>query len=259
MDATRFDQFGVWSGRIRSPDGDVDVGLRECLGTKDRSWGTRPVGAPQALGAPQAPQGMFFLRAPLFWDDHVSQAIFFDGEKGEALFCEGLTAPLHAIDAELPESANSEVEKLTSVAHHIDYHAGTRLAKHAELALRDLAGATRKISLEPMLRFHMKGLGYGHPTWRHGLWHDELATGHDAFDPNQLDLLAIDNLHVQQVVRARDGDGEGVGLLEQVVLGPYAPAGFASFLMGRVECGQSGQFVAPTFTVNERNLSRRSV
>ena len=232
MDATRFDQFGAWSGSIRAPGGDLDIKLGECLGTKDRSWGVRPVGEPQVNHAPQVPGGMFFLWAPIFWQDHVSQAIFFDGSQGEALFREALIAPLHQTEDAMPAAAEASFETMASAAHRVTYQPQTRLARCADLTLTDLSGRQRDVHLEPMLRFHMKGLGYGHPTWRHGLWHDELALGQDSFDPNQLDLLAVENVHVQQVVRASDADGQGVGLLEHAVIGPYAPAGFQGFLDG---------------------------
>ena len=65
-----------------------------------------------------------------------------------------------------------------------------------------------------------------------GNWKGELATGHESFDPRQLDHLAPENIHVQQVVKATDGEREGVGVLEQIVIGPYAPAGFKGFLDG---------------------------
>jgi hypothetical protein len=35
---------------------------------------------------------------------------------------------------------------------------------------------------------------------------------------------------VQQVCRARMGKREGVGILEQIALGPHAPSGFKSIL-----------------------------
>src|SRR5882757_3351471 len=69
MDATRFDQFGRWSGVVRHPDGEIIVKETECLATKDRSWGVRPVGEPETGGAPVAPLSLFFLWAPLVWDD----------------------------------------------------------------------------------------------------------------------------------------------------------------------------------------------
>jgi hypothetical protein len=69
----------------------------------------------------------------------------------------------------------------------------------------------------------MKGLGYLHPIWKQGTWHGELEIGSDSFDPESLDLADPHNLHVQQVVRVRDGSREGIGALEHVCLGSYAP------------------------------------
>ena len=232
MDATRFAQFGAWSGTVRTPDGDIAVHEAQCRATKDRSWGLRGVGEPEVGGAPQGPGSFFFLWAPLFWEDHVSHAIFFDGPGGEALVREALTAPLHGDESAVPGVEDEGVERMAGVAHRVRYHPGTRLAERVELDLTRLGGESRTISLEPMLRFQMKGLGYGHPKWRQGAWQGELATGHEAFDPEDLNLLSPENLHVQQVVRARDGSGEGIGVVEQVVIGPYAPAGFTALLDG---------------------------
>ena len=232
MDATRFDQFGAWSGTVRTPEGEIAVDAAACRGTKDRSWGVRPVGLPESQGAPIVPTGIFFLWAPLFWDDHVSHAIFFDGPRGEPLFREALTAPLFASVDALPNGVDAVVEPMAGAVHRVAYHAGTRLARQAEIELRGLGGERREISLTPMLRFQMKGLGYSHPQWRHGVWHDELALGQESFDPEALDLLAFENVHVQQVVRARERGAEGVGVLEHAVMGPYAPAGFRSYFDG---------------------------
>jgi hypothetical protein len=232
MDATRFDQFGRWSGTVRHPDGEFAVQEDAWYGTKDRSWGVRGVGEPEAGGAPSIPRGIFFLWAPLFWDDHITHAIFFDGQDGEALVREGITAPLYAKEAAVPDALEGTDERMAAAAHRVSYRPGTRLASYAEIDLTDRRGRTRTISLEPGLRFHMKGLGYGHPEWGQGMWKGELATGCESFDPETLPLLAPQNIHVQQVVRASDGPRQGVGVLEQIVIGPYAPAGFTDFLDG---------------------------
>ena len=232
MDATRFDQFGRWSGTVRHPDGEIAVSDEVCLGTKDRSWGVRRVGEPETGGAPAMPGSFFFLWAPLIWDDHVSHAIFFDGSKGEALVREGLVAPLYASEADVPGVEDGKDERMATANHRVTYVPGTRLAKSAEIDLVNLEGGTRTISLEPILKFQMKGLGYTHPEWGQGMWKGELATGHESFDPKQLDPLALENLHVQQVVRASDGTREGMGVLEQICIGPYAPAGFTDFFDG---------------------------
>ena len=232
MDATRFDQFGRWSGVVRHPEGEIRVDERVCLGTKDRSWGVRGVGEPESGGAPTMPGGIFFLWAPLFWDDHISHAIFFDGMKGEALVREGIVAPLYPTEADVPGVEDGRDERMATARHRITYHRGTRLAESAEIDLVGHDEKTRTISLEPILKFQMKGLGYGHPEWGQGMWKGDLAIGSESFDPRQLDMLDRSNIHVQQVVRASDGTRTGVGVLEQICIGPYAPSGFKSFLDG---------------------------
>jgi len=232
MDATRFDQFGRWQGVINHPEGTIKVDESVCHGTKDRSWGVRTVGEPESGGAPNRPNGICFVWAPLFWEDHVSHAIFFDGQKGEPLVREGLEAPLYASEAEIPGTEDGLVDRKLTARHRIQYHEGTRLAKSAEIDLVNLDDGIRTISLEPKLTFMMKGLGYGHPEWKQGMWKGELATGHESFDTRQLDYQAPENLHTQQVVKATDGEKEGVGVLEQITVGPYEPAGFKDFFDG---------------------------
>ncbi len=232
MDATRFDQFGRWQGVIHHPEGSIQVDENLCHGTKDRSWGVRTVGEPESGGAPSRPNGICFVWAPLFWDDHVSHAIFFDGQRGEPLVREGLEAPLYSAEADIPGVEDGLIDRKLTARHRIQYHEGTRLAKSAEIDLINLDEGIRTISLEPKLTFMMKGLGYGHPEWKQGMWKGELATGHESFDTRQLDYQAPENFHTQQVVKATDGEKEGVGVLEQITVGPYEPAGFTDFFDG---------------------------
>jgi hypothetical protein len=230
MDATRFDQFGRWTGVVRHPDREFTVD--DWHGTKDRSWGIRPVGERDVGGAPTMPNGIFFLWAPLIWDDHVSHAIFFDGPSGEPFVREGIEARLYDAESDIPSDLTNTDERMATAAHRVTYHPGTRLAATAEIDLVRLGGETRTISLDPVLRFQMKGLGYGHPHWKQGAWQDELATGGESFDPAELDLLTPENIHVQQVVTASDGDRTGIGVLEQILIGPYAPAGLTEWFDG---------------------------
>ena len=232
MDATRCDQFGRWSGWVKHPDGEFTVEEAMCHGTKDRSWGVRNVGERETGGAPRTPSGICFVWAPLFWDDHVTHAIFFDGPKGEALVREGIVAPLFGTEAEVPAAWDARDTRMATARHRIAYHPGTRLARSAEIDLVDHDGGVRSIALEPILKFQMKGLGYGHPLWGQGMWKGDLAVGGESFDPSQLDPLAPEHLHTQQVVRATDGTRNGIGVLEQIIVGPYAPGGFTTFLDG---------------------------
>lgn len=230
MDATRYDQFGRWSGAIVTPDGPIRVDEDLCLGIKDRSWGVRRFGEPEPAGPIQGHRPLF-LWAPVFWDDHVSHAIIFDSPQGKGLVREGLEAPLYPGTDAVPGVEDGRVRHMRTVAHRVDYLPGTRFARHAEIDLVGEDGGVRTIALEPVLRFQQKGIGYGHSRWTHGLWRGDLSIEHEAFDPLTLDPLALDNIHVQQVVRASDGGGRtGVGILEQFVLGAYAPSGFEDLL-----------------------------
>lgn len=232
MDSTRFDQFGRWSGVVRTPDGEIQVQEADCLGTKDRSWGIRSVGEREVGGAPRKPPSICFVWAPLFWDDHISHAIFFDDERGAALVREGFVAPLFATEQEVPDPLHSGVRRMADARHRIRYVPGTRLACAAEIDLVSQSGEVRTIGLEPLLKFQMKGLGYLHPEWGQGMWKGELALGHESFDPAAIDPLHPSHVHTQQVVRATDGTHSGIGVLEQMVIGPYAPAGFQQTLDG---------------------------
>ncbi len=46
-------------------------------------------------------------------------------------------------------------------------------------------------------------------------------------DVDETDLF---NQHVQHLVRARMGDREGIGVLEQIILGPHDPSGFRGLI-----------------------------
>ena len=121
---------------------------------------------------------------------------------------------------------------MATARHQVRYRSGTRYASSAEIDLIEHDGSIRTMRLEPILRFQQKGIGYGHPKWGHGLWRGDLSLEHESFDPDDIDPLAMENVHVQQVVRASDGDREGIGILEQFIIGPYAPAGFEEMLDG---------------------------
>ena len=112
----------------------------------------------------------------------------------------------------------------------IEYIPGTRRAASAEIALLEKDGSRTEIALDPLLCFRMKGIGYTHPEWAHGLWKGELVVAGEAWKTADLDEMAYENLHVQQVMRARCAEAEGVGVMEQICIGPHAPSGFEDFL-----------------------------
>jgi hypothetical protein len=119
---------------------------------------------------------------------------------------------------------------MESVAHSIVWQPGTRRAKSASLTLSGVGGARHEISLEPLLTFQMLGLGYLHPEWGHGLWKGEDALAVERWRLADCDPMDLRHIHVQQLCRARLGTRIGVGVLEQLVIGPHAPSGFKGLM-----------------------------
>src|SRR5262245_2295840 len=68
MDVTRLTQFGFWEGYIRLGDDEIAIFPDRTPGTRDRSWGVRPVGEPEG-GAPGMPPQFFRLCAPIHFDE----------------------------------------------------------------------------------------------------------------------------------------------------------------------------------------------
>ena len=231
MEATRFNQFGRWQGEIRTPDGSVTIDPARVLGTKDRSWGIRPVGDPAPPGAPplEMPQ-VFFLWAPIHWKDRCTHAGLFENEHAVMWHWDAMVMPTYESPDQIPGVEDPKMQPLAGVEHQLEFIPGTRRARHATITLLDFEGGRTDIDLDPLLVFRMKGIGYTHPEWGHGKWKGELAMAGESWKVDEVDDLDLTNQHVQQVVRARIGDEEGVGVLEQIHLGPHRRYGFKDLL-----------------------------
>jgi hypothetical protein len=234
MDATRFAQFGRWRGRIRFDGRDLAIDESRVFGTKDRSWGVRPLGEPEAGGAPsQTPGGVYFLWSPIHWPDRCTHFGIFEDRLGNPWHFDGAISPVYdASPKEIPLPVDPGVRKMTGVDDRVTYEPGTRRARSAEITLVAEGGEREVIELEPLLLFRMKGIGYMHPEWGHGVWKGELAMAAESWKVDDAAPLALENLHVQQVVRARSGSREGVGVLEQMCIGPHLPSGFTDWFDG---------------------------
>ena len=229
MDSTRFAQWGNWSGDITYAGESVKVDAASSPGTKDRSWGIRPVGDPAPPGAPaQNFTGIYFLWAPIHWDDHCTHFLVFEEPDGRPWHTDAMVVPVH--DGGTPPVVDPDVRILPAVTHELDYLPGTRRARGGKLALVEHDGSTIDIEFEPLICFRMKGIGYTHPYWGHGMWKGELAIDGESWREEDLDLMAFDNQHIQQVIRARSGDRVGVGVLEQLAFGPHHRYGFTELL-----------------------------
>jgi hypothetical protein len=232
FDVTRATQFGDWSGSADTGGAALSFDDRTVWGTKDRSWGIRPVGAPAPMAPASQPPQICFLWAPLNFPDAVVHYIVFEDAEGVPWSEGGAVLPIIG-PGDDTVGPGCSFEHFDDVVLGIDWAPGLRRSRQAELSFRRTANADReRITLTPQLTFRMSGVGYTHPTWGHGRWHDELVVGGEALAVDDIDDTELRNLHVQQVMRAEWGDQVGLGVLEQIVIGPHHARGLTGITDG---------------------------
>lgn len=229
MDYTRLTQFGAWEGWV-SIDGErVDVRPEHVHGSRDRSWGIRGGVGERDAGAPtlELPQ-FFWLWAPVSFDDVCVHFDVQEDADGRRWHWNGELAPV----------GGTTSERAAAVDWEIAWRPGTRRAERAAVILTMLDGTAHRVELEPIVDFQMLGIGYLHPEWGHGAWKGDDAVGAERWKLGELDPMALQHLHVQALCRAtwtatgagRTEQRTGVGILEQLAIGPHQPSGFADFL-----------------------------
>ncbi|MEP0391620.1 MAG: hypothetical protein ABJ205_13450 [Erythrobacter sp.] len=218
MDYTRMTQNGHFTGWI-TLDGVREDLAEGTMGTRDRSWGIRPVGArdPQPNPGHEALQ-FFWQWTPINLEDG---SLFFHinaDAHGNAWNTRAAFAPDGASAGEIIEGSAS----LSSQTQ-----AGSRWPAGGVLSGISPQGAPQELTLVPLERFQMKGLGYTHPVWGHGIHHGPVKVEREAYELDSLDPAQFDNRHVQMICRIEDdkGNAKGVGVFEQLILGDYAPLG----------------------------------
>ncbi|MUM35994.1 hypothetical protein FZI93_32355, partial [Mycobacterium sp. CBMA361] len=71
LNAQRFAQLGAWSGYLAIDGEEIKVSPDTWIGSRDRSWGIRPVGEPEPAGRPADPpfEGMWWLYVPIAFEE----------------------------------------------------------------------------------------------------------------------------------------------------------------------------------------------
>lgn len=226
MDLTRLTQNGTYEGWIEVGGERLEVKPEMFFGTRDRSWGVRPIGAPDAQPqVPPIPFQFYWLWAPLNFEDRITLFHVNDDEHGEAW----------NINAVMAKTDGSEPEEMAKCWSEVDFIPGSRHARAARLFLEHRKGGVTRIDLTPKWNFYMHGLGYGHPEWGHGMHKGELVVGGESYALADIKTFAPPYLHIQAFSTARmtlpDGAvREGCGILEQMIIGPHAPSGFTDIL-----------------------------
>ena len=221
IDSSRFAQLGSWQGTLRVDGQDVAVDPAVWTGTRDRSWGIRPVGEPEPAGRPADGGGFWWLYAPLRFEEFAIVVIVQEQPDG-----------WRTLNDAVRVWADGRTEQLGWPRVDISYRSGTRLPVSARLHLTTQDGKplTVEVDTGTFIALHV-GAGYGgDPDWSHGRWQGPAwssSSVYDLTDPavaGRIPFGVIDH-----VAHARCDGAEGWGLFEHASIGRHDPSGFADW------------------------------
>jgi hypothetical protein len=229
LDAQRFAQLGTWSGAIAMDGEEITVDPDVWLGSRDRSWGIRPVGESEPMGRPGHPpfEGMWWLYLPVAFDDFAAVLIIQEDPSG-----------FRSLNDCTRIWRDGRVEQLGWPRVQIHYTSGTRIPYGATISACAADGSPVVFEVESKLGvpIHIGG-GYGGDVdWLHGTWKGEKFTErrtYDMTDPGVLGRAAfgvIDHVGRATCQVADAPPVEGWGLFEHGALGRHDPSGFSDWL-----------------------------
>jgi hypothetical protein len=222
VDASRFAQLGTWEGELRIAGETVEVSPETWVGSRDRSWGIRPIGDPEPAGRPAdnaAEFGFYWLYVPVRFEDYAIMVIVQEDGAG-----------YRTLNDAVRIRPDGTVEQLGWPRVDITYRSGSRIPEHARIELTEPDGKPLLLEVDALLGVPLHvGCGYGgDPDWTHGQWRGrdwvEGAT-YDFTDP------AVDARSpwgvIDHVGRATCNGDIGWGLFEHGTIGRHLPSGFA--------------------------------
>lgn len=223
IDACRFAQVGTWSGTLRVGGADIAVESPRWVGTRDRSWGLRPVGEPEppGRGAEEAMEGFWWLYVPLRFDDFAVIVI-----------AQELPDGYRTLNAASRVWPDGRVEQLGWPRFDIKYRSGTRHPERAVLELADMNAKPVPIEVSTLGFVALNiGSGYGgDPEWGHGRWMGRGWVDGKVYDLTDPEIAGRASITVvDHVARATVDGAEGWGLFEHGTFGRHDPSGFTGW------------------------------
>jgi hypothetical protein len=223
LDAQRFAQVGTWSGVIRVEGDEIAVTPDRWVGTRDRSWGIRPVGEAEPAGrfADAEFPGFWWTYVPMRFEDFGLVVILQEDGRGTRTMNEAVRV--------FPAASGRAPEQLGWPEVEIRYASGTRIPTGATLHMQQRGLRELTVEIETLGYVALNcGPGYGgDPTWSHGQWRGAGWTEgvvHDMTDPATLGMVPFGV--VDHVARGQTDGQEGWGLFEHATFGRHDPTGF---------------------------------
>ena len=224
LDATRFAQVGSWYGTMSVRGTDIAVDPAVWTGSRDRSWGIRPVGEPDPAGrmGDEPPGGHWWTYVPLRFDDFALMIIVQESPDGYRTLS-------HATRT-FPDG---RVEQLGWPRTEIAYRPGTRHPESARIHLTTPAGEALVVDIDTIGFVALNvGAGYGGDSdWTHGEWRGRNWSSSSVYDLTDPAIVAkLPYGTIDHIARATCNGSEGWGMFEHAVMGRHDPSGFVGWL-----------------------------
>ncbi|MCU1498648.1 MAG: hypothetical protein JWM47_2601 [Acidimicrobiales bacterium] len=225
LDARRFAQVGTWEGELRVDGTTHAVDPGTWVGTRDRSWGIRPVGEPGAPGraADEPIEGFWWNYVSLRFDDFALLLTVQEEPDGHRVLNDAVRI--------WPAASGRRPEQLGWPRIDVRYTPGTRMPEGATIDLTAPDGTPLRLEIVTMGHVALNaGTGYGGDSWTHGAWKGrDWVEGVD-IDLTDPEVAALLPFGVIDHVAKADVDGqEGWGLFELGTFGRHDPSGFADW------------------------------
>ncbi|WP_267245351.1 hypothetical protein [Streptomyces sp. PR69] len=226
LEGRRFVQAGRCAGVISVAGEELTVSEGRWTGTRDRSWGVRPIpGEEPGRAAESAPEGFHWIWMPVRFDDRFLMVVVQEDADGYRTLN----------DAVLVRDGGVRDVQLGWPRAGISYRPGTRSPDHAVIRLDGPAGDPLDARVE-ILASSPLAVGAGYPPaadWQHGTWQGRDWTDRrsydvsDPFDPSVHPMAAYGVTdHSARVVF----DGRtGYGIFEHGSFGRHDPSGFTGY------------------------------
>ncbi|MBT2492211.1 hypothetical protein J7E96_27600 [Streptomyces sp. ISL-96] len=223
LEGRRFVQAGGCTGVIRAGGEEIRPAAGEWTGTRDRSWGVRPIPGEDGGRAAEEhrPEGFHWLWIPARFDDRFLMVIAQEDADGHRGLNEALLVREGERDVQLgwPQA-------------DITYRTGTR---HPERAVIHLAGPDRKpleLGVE-ILNSSPLAVGAGYPPatdWQHGSWQGRGWTDRRTYDLSDPAAHPMAAYGVTDHAARFTLDGRtGHGIFEHGTFGRHDPSGFTGY------------------------------
>ncbi|WP_217502312.1 hypothetical protein [Streptomyces lunaelactis] len=223
LEGRRFVQAGSVSGSIRAGGEEIAVTAGEWTGTRDRSWGVRPIPGEEGGRAAEElrPDGFHWLWIPVRFEDRFLMVIAQEDADGYRTLNEAVLVRDGHHDTQLgwPQA-------------DITYRPGTRHPQRAVVHLTDPARKPLELGVE-ILTSSPLAIGAGYPPatdWQHGTWQGRGWTDRRGYDLSDTAAHPMAAFGVTDHSARFTLDGRtGHGIFEHGSFGRHGPSGFTGY------------------------------